>query len=114
MSDCLFCKLVAGVIPCDKVFEDEAFLAFRDISPQAPTHVLLIPKRHIPSLNELTPDEAEAAGRLMTTAAQLSRELELDSAGYRWVINCGEDGGQTVSHLHLHILGGRRLGWPPG
>ncbi|MBC8422703.1 histidine triad nucleotide-binding protein [bacterium] len=114
MSDCLFCKLVAGVIPCDKVFEDEAFLAFRDISPQAPTHVLLIPKRHIQSPSEFAPDEAEAAGRLLTTAAQVSRELGLDSSGYRWVINCGEDGGQTVSHLHLHILGGRRLGWPPG
>ncbi len=114
MSDCLFCKLAAGVIPCDKVFEDDEFLAFRDISPQAPTHVLVIPKRHVSSTADLGPEDAAEAGRLVTTATRISRELGLDDAGYRWVINCGEDGGQSVSHLHLHILGGRRLGWPPG
>ncbi len=114
MSDCLFCKLATGVIPCDKVFEDEEFLAFRDISPQAPTHVLLIPKQHITALTELEAGDAELAGRFMLAAASLSREMGLDSGGYRWVFNCGEDGCQTVPHLHLHILGGRKLGWPPG
>ncbi|MBU0741593.1 histidine triad nucleotide-binding protein [bacterium] len=114
MSECLFCKLVSGAIPSDKVYEDGDFLAFRDISPQAPTHVLLIPKRHIPALTELRRDDADLAGALMLTAAKLSSQLGLDSGGYRWVVNCGENGCQSVPHVHLHILGGRMLGWPPG
>ena len=114
MSDCLFCKIVAGLIPCDKVFDDDEFLAFRDISPQAPVHVLVIPKHHKASLTELEPPDTEMAGRLLITAKRISSELGLDDGGYRWVINCGEDGGQSVGHVHLHILGGRRLGWPPG
>jgi len=114
MSDCLFCKIAAGIIPCDKIQEDESFMAFRDISPQAPVHVLVIPKEHKTSLTELVPSDADMLGRLLITAGRISSELGLDKGGYRWVVNCGEDGGQSVGHLHLHILGGRRLAWPPG
>ncbi len=114
MSDCLFCKIVAGVIPCDKLHEDDYFIAFRDISPQAPVHVLVIPKEHKASLTELEPADADMLGRLLITAGRISSELGLDEGGYRWVVNCGEDGGQSVGHLHLHILGGRQMAWPPG
>ena len=114
MSDCLFCKLVAGTLPCDKVYEDDAFLAFLDISPQAPTHVLVIPKRHVPAVSDLREEDADMAGRLLLTATRIAGELGLDNGGYRWVIKCGEDGCQTVPHIHLHIMGGRKLGWPPG
>ena len=114
MSSCLFCNIVAGKIPCDEVYGDENFLAFRDISPQAPTHILLIPRQHIGSLAELNNSHAPLAGELMVLAARLAAQEGLAAAGYRFVINCGSNGGQTVEHLHLHILGGRALGWPPG
>jgi histidine triad (HIT) family protein len=114
MSSCLFCKIVAGKIPCDKVHGDDNFLAFRDIAPAAPTHILVIPRRHLGSLVELSAVEAPLAGELLTLATRLAGEAGLDANGYRFVINCGQDGGQSVGHLHLHILGGRRMNWPPG
>jgi len=114
MGSCLFCDIAAGKIPCTEVHSDEKFLAFRDIDPKAPTHILVIPKRHIASLSELQDTDRELAGELIVTAARLAAREGLDGAGYRFVINCGTDGGQTVDHLHLHLLGGRPLAWPPG
>ncbi len=114
MSDCLFCKLVAGTIPCSKVFEDDNFLAFKDINPQAPTHLLVIPKKHISGLPELKTEDLSLAGGLMLTAIRLADEAGLKENGFRFVINSGENGGQTVGHLHLHVLGGRVMDWPPG
>ena len=114
MSECLFCNIASGGIPADIVYQDDDFVAFRDIDPQAPVHVLLIPRRHIESLNDLAAAHSDLMGRMNTVAAKVSAELGLAGTGYRWVLNCGEDGCQTVPHLHLNILGGRRLGWPPG
>ncbi len=114
MDDCLFCRIAAGAIPCDLVHEDDEFMAFNDINPQAPTHVLVIPRNHVTALTEIGDDDADMMGRLAVTAAKVARRLGLDEHGYRWVVNCGEDGCQTVPHLHLHLLGGRALGWPPG
>lgn len=114
MSDCLFCKIVAGTIPCTEVHSDDNFLAFRDIDPQAPTHILVIPRRHVGGLVELGDENEAMAGALLTTAVRIARAEGLDDGGYRFVINQGVDGGQTVGHLHLHILGGRSLKWPPG
>ncbi len=112
MSDCLFCKIVAGEIPADKVAEDEQYLAFRDIGPQAPTHVLAIPKNHIRSLNEA--GDAEHLGGLLLFAKDVAAQEGLADDGYRVVLNTNANGGQTVFHIHAHILGGRALGWPPG
>ena len=114
MPDCLFCSIAAGDIPCTEVFSDGDFLAFRDIDPKAPTHVLIIPRRHIASLDDLTDDDANLVGRLLIRATALARNEGLAPGGYRFVINCGDDGGQTVGHLHLHLLGGRSFVWPPG
>lgn len=114
MNQCLFCEIVAGRIPCTEVLNDENFLAFRDINPKAPVHILVIPKRHIPGLSTLTPDDAALMGELLTTATGIANREGLDEQGYRFVINNGEDAGQTVHHLHLHILGGRSFSWPPG
>ncbi len=112
MSDCLFCKMVDGDIQPDVVYEDEDILAFRDINPRAPTHILVIPKKHVATLNDL--DDSVLAGKLLQTVAGLAEQLGLADEGYRTVINCNENGGQEVYHLHLHLLGGRRLTWPPG
>ncbi|QWF70401.1 histidine triad nucleotide-binding protein [Methylomonas paludis] len=112
MVDCLFCKMASGQIKPDVVYEDDELLAFRDIHPQAPLHVLVIPKRHISNLNEL--DDTALGGRLLQTAARLAAELGYAESGYRTVFNCNNDGGQTVFHLHLHVLGGRQMHWPPG
>ena len=114
MSDCLFCKFVSGEIKADVVYEDDHVLAFRDINPQAPVHVLVIPKRHISTLNDLTPDDAELVGRLYLAAKQVARDEGIDEAGYRTIMNCNEQAGQTVFHIHLHLLGGRGMSWPPG
>ena len=111
--DCLFCKIAAGTIPAKKVYEDEETLAFSDINPQAPTHVLVIPKRHINSHAHALDEDAVLLGRLLATAGEIAREQKLDN-GYRLVINTGPDGGQTVDHLHVHLLGGRPMHWPPG
>lgn len=112
MSDCLFCKMVAGEIKPDVAYEDDKVLAFRDLHPQAPLHVLVIPKRHIANLNHL--DDAELGGHLLQTAAKIAKDLGYADSGYRTVLNCNADGGQTVFHLHLHLLAGRAMHWPPG
>lgn len=115
MSDCLFCKIASGEIPATVVSKKGDFLAFRDINPQAPTHILAIPVRHIASLNDVKdgPD-GRMLGDLMTFARDVAREAGLANKGYRVVANTNHDGGQTVNHLHLHILGGREMKWPPG
>lgn len=114
MKDCLFCRMVAGEIQPDVVYENERVLAFRDIRPQAKVHVLVIPKRHIPTLDDFPEDEPELANQLFAAVQEVARREGLASSGYRTVINCRGDGGQEVYHLHLHVLGGRRLSWPPG
>lgn len=112
--DCLFCKIIKGEIPSKKVYEDEKVYAFYDISPAAPVHVLIIPKAHIPSANALCAENADVVSHIFVVAAELSKTLGIAEKGYRIVNNCGEDGGQTVGHLHFHLLGGRGLAWPPG
>ena len=112
MTDCLFCKMAAGEIKPDVVYEDDNLLAFRDIHPQAPLHLLIIPKRHIANLNGL--DDVVLGGQLLQTAAKLAEQHGYAESGYRTVINCNDDGGQTVHHLHLHLLAGRAMQWPPG
>ncbi len=114
MSDCLFCRIASGALPCDRVTETDDFIAFRDINPQAPVHVLIIPRRHVSSADELQPGDRDLVGELLLLGTRLARELGIAGTGYRLVLNCGEDGGQSVGHLHLHLLGGRKLGWPPG
>lgn len=113
MSDCLFCKIVAGSIPVKRVYEDELCLAFADLNPQAPVHLLVIPKRHFASTARTTAEDAGLLGHLLATVVKIAVEQKLND-GYRVVINTGPDGGQTVDHLHLHLLGGRHMGWPPG
>lgn len=113
MSDCLFCKIVDGEISSNKVYEDDKVLCFHDVDPQAPVHVLLIPKKHIASTDEITDADGELMAYMMCKIKDIAKELQLDN-GYRVVINNGADGLQTVPHLHLHILGKRRLQWPPG
>jgi histidine triad (HIT) family protein len=108
-EECIFCRIVAGEVPGDIVYQDEDFLAFRDISPQAPTHVLIIPKTHIASSAKLTGGQQELAGRLIILAKYLAEKEGIAKRGYRLVINCGPEGGQVVPHLHLHLIGGRRL-----
>ncbi len=114
MADCLFCSIVEGKIPAAKVYEDEWCVAFRDIKPQAPLHVLIVPRKHIPTLNDLTADDAELVGRLLLAAQEIARQENVAEAGYRTVFNCNAAAGQMVFHIHLHLLGGRNLGWPPG
>ena len=114
MSDCLFCKMARGDIKPDVVFESDDVLAFRDLNPQAPTHILIIPKQHISTINDIEIADQALIGKLYSTAKHLANEQGFASSGYRVVMNCGEDGGQTVYHLHLHLLGGRTLTWPPG
>lgn len=113
-GDCLFCRIVAGEIPAKIVHRDDRIVAFEDINPQAPTHTLLIPTRHIPTLSDATPGDRELLGDLLLAAAGLARRKGLDASGYRIVSNCQESAGQSVFHLHLHLLGGRRMTWPPG
>jgi histidine triad (HIT) family protein len=110
----IFEKIIAREIPADIVFEDEQCLAFRDINPQAPAHVLLVPKRVIPRLGEAKPDDHALLGHLLVKAGEVARSLGLGDTGFRVAINHGPDGGETVPHLHLHILGGRHMAWPPG
>ena len=113
-SDCLFCKMVKGEIKPKKLYEDDRVLAFRDIAPKAPVHVLIVPKKPIPRVAEAQLEDQQALGHLLLQAAAVAEKLGLKQAGYRLVINNGRDGGETVPHLHCHILGGRPLGWPPG
>ncbi len=112
-SECLFCKMVDGSIPVKRVYEDDLSIAFADINPQAPVHLLVIPKEHLASTAHATVNHTALLGHLVIIAAQIAQEQGLDT-GYRIVINTGRDGGQTVDHLHLHLLGGRHMGWPPG
>jgi histidine triad (HIT) family protein len=111
---CLFCNIVEKKVPADVVYEDEHALAFRDIRPVAPTHVLVIPRRHIAAIHELTDADADAMGRVMIAARKVADQLGLTDAGYRVVVNDGDAAGQTVHHIHAHVLGGRNLAWPPG
>lgn len=114
MSDTLFSKIVRREIPAAIVYEDDDVLAFRDIQPQAPVHVLFVPKRAVPTLNDLGPDDGELIGKLVLAAAAYAKREGFAEAGYRTVFNCNEDGGQSVFHIHLHLLAGRPLTWPPG
>ena len=114
MVECLFCKMVNGEIKPDVVYENEAILAFRDINPQAPVHVLVVPKKHIATLNDLEPEHDVLVGEMYLTAKKVAEKLGIAESGYRTVMNCNEGAGQSVFHLHLHILGGRQMGWPPG
>lgn len=113
-SPCLFCRIAAGELPADIVHEDADVLAFRDIHPRAPTHILVIPRKHLTSLSDAADEDREILGALLLTARELARREGIEDAGYRTVINTGDDGGQTVHHLHLHLLGGRSMAWPPG
>jgi histidine triad (HIT) family protein len=113
MENCLFCKIAAGQIPSNKIYEDDKVLAFYDIDPQAPVHFLVIPKQHIASADELNGTNSAIVAHIFEVIANIAKELKLEK-GYRIVNNCGEDGGQTVGHLHFHVLGGRLLAWPPG
>jgi len=113
-STCLFCRISAGEIPADVIRSDQDLLAFRDINPKAPTHILIIPRKHITSVADMEAGDAEIIGKLFLAAKELAREEGISGTGYRMVINAGEDGGQTVFHVHLHLLGGRPMGWPPG
>jgi histidine triad (HIT) family protein len=113
-ENCLFCGIVAGDIPSDAVFEDDLIFVFKDIAPVAPTHLLVIPRRHVASVADLTEADAALLGRIFGVSASLARDAGLADAGYRVVTNVGRDGGQSVDHLHFHLLGGRSLSWPPG
>lgn len=114
MSECLFCRIIAKEVPAQLVFEDDRAVAIRDINPQAPTHLLVIPRKHIPTLLDLANDDASLMGHLQLVAARLAREEKLKESGFRVVINCGEGAGQSVFHIHVHLLGGRPMRWPPG
>lgn len=114
LPDCLFCKISKKEIPAKVVFEDETVIAIEDINPAAPVHILIMPKEHITSLAEVKNDNEHLLGHIQMVAAKLAQQLQLDQQGYRLVNNCGEWGGQTVMHLHYHLLGGRSFGWPPG
>ena len=113
MSDCIFCKIANKEIPVNPVYEDEFVLCFNDAAPQAPVHVLLIPKKHIPSMNEVSDEDTELMGRMMVKIKEIAASLNL-TKGYRVINNCGEDGMQTVPHIHFHIMGKRKMAWPPG
>jgi histidine triad (HIT) family protein len=114
ITDCLFCKIVAGEIPGAIVYQDDTLVAFKDINPQAPMHVLVVPRRHIATLNDLSDADDALVGEMMRRATALAKEHGYAERGYRTVFNCNADAGQTVFHIHLHVLGGRRLSWPPG
>ncbi len=113
-ESCIFCRILAGKIPAREAARGDDWLAIHDLHPQAPTHLLFVPRRHVASLDALEAADAALAGRLILAAAETARTLGLAAKGYRLVWNCGADGGQTVFHLHLHLLGGRSMGWPPG
>lgn len=113
-KDCLFCKIISGEIPSTEVYRDEEIFAFEDINPAAPTHILVIPVKHIQDISSATIEDRETLGKLLLVANQIAEDKGLTKDGFRYVINTGAYGGQTVFHLHLHILGGRSLGWPPG
>lgn len=109
MEDCLFCKIIAGDIPSEKVYEDEQVISFKDIKPEAPFHVLIVPKRHIASINDLTSEDEYLIGHVYTVAAKIAKQFGIAEGGYRVISNCGVNGGQTVGHIHFHLLGGKLL-----
>ena len=111
---CLFCNIIDGKLPADIVYQDDEVLAFRDINPVAPTHILCIPRKHISTSNEFTAQDEAVAGKLLLTASKLAKQLGFAEDGYRLVMNCNGHAGQTVFHIHLHLLGGRHMSWPPG
>ena len=113
VADCLFCRIVAGTIPSTAVLETELAFAFRDLNPTAPTHVLVVPRRHIANAHEIAPEHAPDVAALFTAAQEVARIDGIDQSGYRLVFNVGEDSGNSVAHLHLHVVGGRAMGWPP-
>ena len=114
MTDCIFCKIIDGQIPAETLYRDEEVVAFNDINPQAPVHVLIIPQRHIATLNDLTEEDGNLVGKLYLVAKQVAKDLDVAERGYRTLINCNKDAGQDVFHIHLHLLAGRRMRWPPG
>ena len=114
MTSCLFCRIIAGEIPSARVYEDDQLVAFNDINPQAPMHVLVVPKQHVATLNELEGDHDAVVGSMIRRAAAIAKERGFDESGYRTVFNCNAAAGQTVFHIHLHVLGGRTMTWPPG
>ncbi len=114
MANCIFCKIINGEIPTDKIYEDDKVIAFNDINPQAPIHILIIPKTHIESLNEINDDNINLIAHMHKVVKHIAKEKNIDKKGYRVVVNCGEEGGQEVGHLHFHLLGGRKMTWPPG
>lgn len=115
MSDCIFCKIAAGEIPAQKVFEDDSVIAFKDLSPKAPVHVLIVPKKHVQSVAHFTADDKDLAAHIFVDVVpKLAAQLGIADDGFRLVMNTGDDGGQTVNHLHIHMLGGRKMTWPPG
>ena len=114
MTDCLFCKMVKGEIKPKLALETPELIAFHDINPQAPVHLLVVPRKHIASINDLGADDAPLVGKMLLAAKEIARLQKIDQSGYRLVMNCNADGGQTVFHLHLHLLGGRKMHWPPG
>ncbi len=114
MENCLFCKIAAGAIPSKIVYQDEDVVAFEDINPQAPKHILLIPRQHIASIADLTLNDGPILAKLFITAQKLAHDMGIDESGYRFLTNVGPDAGQSVYHLHFHLLGGRKFGWPPG
>jgi histidine triad (HIT) family protein len=113
-QDCLFCKIVNGEVPSDKVYEDDQVIAFKDINPVAPVHILIIPRKHISTLNDLAPKDNELVGHIFGTAKTIAADLGFDEVGYRCVFNTNKHGGQVVFHIHLHLLAGKQFGWPPG
>lgn len=114
MEDCLFCKIVGGKMETNFIYQDEQLVVFKDIKPQAPVHLLIVPKKHISDLNNLKPIDNDLIGHVYQVAKKIAVEQNIDQSGYRVVSNCGQDGGQTVKHIHFHLLGGRVLQWPPG
>ncbi len=114
MADCIFCRIISGDVPADMIHKDEMVTAFRDVNPQAPTHVLIVPNKHIASLNDLTGEDKALVGHIVQTAVQIASSEGLAERGFRVVANCGPEAGQSVDHIHFHLLGGRALGWPPG
>lgn len=111
--DCLFCKILEGEVPAERVYEDDQVIAFRDINPQAPFHCLIIPRKHIATLNDIADDDREVVGHMIQAASKIAQQQGFDQDGYRTVFNCNTHGGQTVYHIHLHLLGGKPMGWPP-
>jgi histidine triad (HIT) family protein len=114
MSECIFCNIISGKIPAQIIFENEDIIAIKDISPQAPVHILVFPKKHIPTLLDLKEEDERLIGKMVMAASRLAKENNIDSRGFRLVFNCNKEAGQSVYHIHMHLLGGRIMGWPPG